>query len=172
MTRRRRGSFSEFTRLFFKALARASDRHAPLFAAGVAFFVFLSIFPALIAAVFSYGLIADAETIASHGERLAKLLPAEATPIVTMQLDALAENPPGALGWGVLTAMGVAIWSASRGAFYLLTAVQWIFGLEDVRSTFRQRLLAISMIAGTVVFAILSIGLIAVLPPILAFLEL
>src|SRR5690606_32676587 len=139
------GSLRTLFALLLETARRASALDAPLFAAGVAFFVFLSLFPALIAAVFAYGIVADPETIARHGQRLAQLLPAEASPIVSAQLDALAANPPSTLGWGVLSSMAVALWSASRGAFHLLAAVERIFGLEEVRSTLAQRLLAFAM---------------------------
>jgi membrane protein len=155
-----------------ETVRRASDRHAAIFAAGVAFYVFLSIFPALIAVMFSYGLIADAETVADHGERIARFLPADAASIVTRQLDALTANPPGTLGWGVITAMLVSLWSASRGAFNLLKAVQWIFELDDVRSAVRQRLLAVTMMAASILFVFLAIGLLAALPPLLSFFRL
>jgi membrane protein len=158
--------------LIVETIRRASDRHAALFAAGVAFYVFLSLFPASIAAMFSYGLIADADTMASHGERMAKFLPDDAASILTRQLDALSANPPGTLGWGVVTAVVVALWSASRGAFNLLKAVQWIFGLDDVRGAIRQRLLALSMMVGAIVFMIVSIALLAALPPLLSFFKL
>jgi membrane protein len=163
---------SELLTLSLATIRRASERHAGLFAAGVAYYVFLSLFPALIAMVFSYGLIADADTISGHAQRLARFLPDDAASIVTRQLDALAGNPPSTLGWGALVAMLVALWSASRGALSLLKAIQWIFGVEEGRNVLRQRLLAVSMMAGTIVFVMLSVGLIAALPPILSFFEL
>jgi membrane protein len=163
---------SELLSLSLETFRRASERQAGLFAAGVAYYMFLSLFPALIAVVFSYGLIADAETISGHAERLARFLPDDAASIVTRQLDSLASNPPSTLGWGALVAMLVTLWSASRGALNLIRAIQWIFGVETQRNVLRQRLLAVGVMAGTIGFAMLSIGLIAAVPPILAFFEL
>jgi len=110
----------ELLNVFAATLRRSSERHAALFSAGVAFYVFLSLFPALIAAVFGYGLVADAETMAHHAESLAKLLPEDASSILRRQLDDLAQDTPGKLGGGVIAALVVAFWSASRGAFNLL----------------------------------------------------
>ena len=172
MNARKRSWLAEHSRLLFEALRRAKEHQASLFAAGVAFFVFLSLFPGILGAVFAYGLIADAETIARHGEQLARLLPAEAAPIVTSQLDEIAADPPSKLGGGVIVAVVVALYSASRGAFHLLRAVQWMFGLDRVRNTVRQRLVAMSMLAGAFFFFVVSVGLLAVIPPILSFFEL
>lgn len=162
----------ELLNVFAATLRRSSERHAALFSAGVAFYVFLSLFPALIAAVFGYGLVADAETMAHHAESLAKLLPEDASSILRRQLDDLAQDTPGKLGGGVIAALVVAFWSASRGAFNLLKAIQWIFGLGEVRSALRQRLLAFAMMVGTVVFITIAVGLIAAIPPILELLQL
>jgi membrane protein len=45
------------------AWKQASAQQAPLLAAGVAFYAFLSLFPAMIAAVMTYGLVASPETV-------------------------------------------------------------------------------------------------------------
>ncbi len=107
-----------------------------------------------------------------HAESLAKLLPEDASSILRRQLDDLAQDTPGKLGGGVIAALVVAFWSASRGAFNLLKAIQWIFGLGEVRSALRQRLLAFAMMVGTVVFITIAVGLIAAVPPILELLQL
>ena len=49
----------------------------PIIAGGVAFFGFLSIFPALIALISLYGLVASPETVARQVEDLSAQLPDE-----------------------------------------------------------------------------------------------
>ena len=50
-------------RTIVTAWKQASAQQAPLLAAGVAFYTFLSLFPALIAGVLTYGLVASPETV-------------------------------------------------------------------------------------------------------------
>ena len=49
-----------------RAWAESKTDQVPLLAAGVAFFSFLSLFPAMIAAVMVYGLVADPQTVAAQ----------------------------------------------------------------------------------------------------------
>jgi membrane protein len=68
----------------------------PLLAAGVAFFGFLSLFPAVVVAVLAYGLVAD---------------PAQ----IRNQVKDLSAAPRQSLGIGVAIAVVAALWSASGG---------------------------------------------------------
>ena len=53
----------------------AKADHVPLIAAGVAFYAFLAIFPAIIAAVLLYGLLADPAQVASQVDQIGSALP-------------------------------------------------------------------------------------------------
>jgi membrane protein len=58
-----------------RAWAEAKADQVPLLAAGVAFFGFLSLFPAIVAAVLAWGLIADPAQIRSQAQDLATAMP-------------------------------------------------------------------------------------------------
>ena len=70
----------------------AKADQVPLLAAGVAFYAFLAIFPALIAVVTIYGLFADPATIANQLNSMAAALPDEARQIITDQVTALSSR--------------------------------------------------------------------------------
>ena len=59
----------------------------PIIAGGVAFFGFLSIFPALIALISLYGLVASPETVARQVEDLSAQLPESAADLIEAQLN-------------------------------------------------------------------------------------
>ena len=54
-----------------RAFKESSDDHVPTLAGGVAYFAFLAVFPALIAAITLYGLIADPAEVADQVRSLA-----------------------------------------------------------------------------------------------------
>ena len=58
--------------------AEAKADQVPLLAAGVAFYAFLALFPALVALVLIYGLVADPAQIASQIGQLTQALPEDA----------------------------------------------------------------------------------------------
>ena len=91
------------------AWKQASARQAPLLAAGVAFYAFLSLFPAMIAAIMTYGLVASPETVAEQSADVADALPADAASLVTGQMDALIKTSPDSLGIGLAIALVLAI---------------------------------------------------------------
>lgn len=143
---------------------QASAQQAPLLAAGVAFYAFLSLFPALIAGVLTYGLVASPETVQRQSAQITDALPADAASIVTGQLDALTSTDPGSLGLGLALAVLLAVYSASGGVGNLVTAINAMFGLKDTRGFVQKKLLALGLTAGAIVFLIVVIGLVAAAP--------
>lgn len=146
------------------AWKHASAHQAPLLAAGVAFYAFLSLFPALIAVVMTYGLVASPETVQRQSEEITKALPADAASLITGQLDALVSTSSGSLGVGLVIALSLAIYSASGGVGNLVAAINLMYGIRDQRSFFRKKLLALGLTAGAIVFVIVVLGLVAAAP--------
>jgi len=64
-------------------------------AAGVAFYALLAIFPAMIALITVYGLVADPDRIKEQLRPITKLLPDQAADLLTAQLTATAEIGAG-----------------------------------------------------------------------------
>lgn len=144
-----------------RAWAEAKADQVPLLAAGVAFFGFLSLFPAVVAAVLTYGLVADPAQIRNQVKDLAAAMPAAGRDLLLQQLDALTSAPRQGLGIGVAIAVVAALWSASGGVGYLLTAVDLAYDEEETRGFVRRKLLALGMTLGAIVFVLLAIGLFA-----------
>lgn len=154
------------------AWGHLSERNGPLLAAGVAFYAFLAIFPAMIAAVLSYGLIASPETVSRQSESITDALPADAASIITGQMDALTQTSSGSLGVGLLFSVALAIYSASGGIGNLLKALTVMFEGTNDRNFVAAKLQAVKLTAGAVVFAIIAIGLVAAAPALFNLLDL
>jgi hypothetical protein len=88
-----------------RAWAEAKADQVPLLAAGVAFFGFLSVFPAIVAAVLTYGLVADPGQIRGQVQELTAAMPASGRELLLEQLDALTSAPRQGLGIGVALAV-------------------------------------------------------------------
>ncbi|MEM1365896.1 MAG: YhjD/YihY/BrkB family envelope integrity protein, partial [Pseudomonadota bacterium] len=93
---------------------RVMDTDVSLRCSGVAFYGFLSIFPAIAAGVALYALVADPATLREHLSVLSGFLPAEAVAIIDEQVSALSAETK-ALGVGLAVSILLAIWSGSRG---------------------------------------------------------
>src|SRR5215207_1615644 len=144
-----------------RAWSEAKSDQVPLLAAGVAFFGFLSLFPAIVAAVLTYGLVADPAQIRSQVEDLTEAMPASGRDLVLQQIDALTSAPRQSLGIGLAIAVAAALWSASGGVGYLLTAVNMAYDEDETRGFVKRKALALGMTLGAIVFVLLALALFA-----------
>jgi membrane protein len=144
----------------------AKADQVPLLAAGVAFYAFLSIFPALIAIVSIYGLFADPATITNQLNSMTAALPEQAKQVITDQVTSLASRR-STLGIGLVISVAIALWSASAGINNLLTAINVAYDEEEKRSFVKKRLMSLGLTLGAIVFMVIMLGIVAVLPPLL-----
>ncbi|WP_409331270.1 YihY/virulence factor BrkB family protein [Trujillonella humicola] len=147
-----------------RAWAENNADNMPIIAGGVAFFAFLSIFPALIATISLYGLVASPETVARQVEDLSAQLPESAAEIIGEQLTAITTNAGGALTLSLVISIGAALWTASGGVSNLVKAVNIAYDEVETRNFVKLRGLSLGLTFGAVVFVLLTFGLIAVMP--------
>ena len=155
-----------------RALKESSADNVSILAGGVAYFAFLAVFPAIIAALNLYGLVADPATVAAQVRDLASALPQEAQPIVADQLQSVASTSRGALGLGFVISLLAALWSASSGIMNLIKAVNLAYDEEESRGFLRLRGIALLLTLGGIVFVLLTLALIAGVPVVLQALPL
>lgn len=133
-------------------------------AAGVAFYMMLALFPALVAAVAIYGLVADPAQVQRMVGQLEGVLPSSAMGLIESQLRGLVTTAPTALGWGAALSILVALWSASKGAKSLIAGVNLVYDEEEHRGFIRLQGLALLFTLGFIVAGLLAIALITVVP--------
>jgi membrane protein len=150
-----------------RAFAESKADHVPMLAGGVAFFAFLAVFPALIAALTLYGLVADPEQVARQVEGLAGALPRDAQPLITEQLGAVVASSEGTLGLGLVVSLLAALWSASSGTGNLIQAINLAYDEEETRGFLKLRGTALLLTLGAIVFVLVTLALVAVVPPLL-----
>ena len=139
----------------------------PLLAAGIAFYAFLSLFPALAAFEFFYALVADPRTVASDVTALTSVLPGAARDVIADQLLYLAERPRPSLGLGIVVAVLVEFWSTSSMIGNMMSAVNTAYRAPERRTIVRRRLLAFAMTLGTIAFLVAVCALVIVGPRLL-----
>jgi membrane protein len=155
-----------------RAFKESSDDNVSILAGGVAFFAFLAIFPAIIAAITLYGLIADPADVARQIESLSGMLPKETQPLIADQLNSVVQSSGGALGFSLIISLLAAIWSASSGTGNLLKAINIAYDEDESRGFLKVRGLALALTLGAIVFMLLTLALVAVVPVVLNVLPL
>jgi membrane protein len=150
-----------------RAWAENSADNMPIIGAGVAFFAFLALFPALIATISLYGLVASPETVSRQIESLSSQLPTEAQTLLSTQLNNIVDSSSGALTVSLIISIAAALWSAAGGTGNLITAVNLAYDEVETRSFVKRKLLALGLTFGAIVFVLITIALIAVVPAVL-----
>ncbi|MGY1748024.1 YihY/virulence factor BrkB family protein [Modestobacter sp. SYSU DS0511] len=150
-----------------RAWAENNADNMPIIAGGVAFFAFLSIFPALIATISIYGLVASPEQVAEQIEALSDQLPESAQEILTEQLTDITSNAGGALTFGLIASVLGALWTASGGVSNMVKAVNIAYDEVETRNFLKLRALSLVLTLGAIVFVLSTFALIAVVPVVL-----
>lgn len=152
-------------------LSLANDR-VMLVAAGVTFYILLATFPAMGALVSVYGFVADPSTIADRISFLAQVMPPDGLNIFLDQLKALATEKRGALSFGLIFGLLVALWSANNGIKAMFEAMNIAYGETEKRSFFRLNLVSLTFTFGAIIAAIILLIALGVVPALIAFLHL
>lgn len=146
------------------------SQHIGLIAAGVAFYGFLSIFPAITALVAVAGLLTDPAILIEHGADIATTFPNEARNIIFFQLEKVIESDVETLSVTVIAGLLIAFILASKSVASLVQGLNAAYGMRDTRGFValqaRTLLLTICLIIGVLA----TLVLVAALPAILAFL--
>src|SRR4051812_38497780 len=94
-----------------RAWAENKADNMPIIAGGVAFFGFLAVFPALIAMISIYGLVASPQQVIEQIESFSAQLPDSARDLLSTQLTSITSNSGGALTVGLVVSILAALWS-------------------------------------------------------------
>jgi membrane protein len=146
--------------------------HASIFAGGVAFYGFLSMFPALAALVSTYGLLADPNHVRSQIDALAGGLPDQVRGALYNQISRLTARSTGTLSIEVAAGIVAALWAATKGMRALITGLSLAFGQEETRGFIRLNVTAFLFTVGAVFGGAIAVAGLIVLPLLLSFLRL
>jgi len=141
-----------------------------IISAGVAFYGFLAIFPALAALVSIYGLITDPASLQRHISSVQSVLPAEAAKLVNDQLLRIIQSRQASLGWSVAIGILIALWSAAKGMSSIFAAMNVAYDEPETRGFIKISLLALALTFASIVFLIVFLFIIVGVPLVLHFL--
>jgi membrane protein len=155
-----------------RAFKESSADNVGILAGGIAYAAFLALFPALIAGISLFGLVADPATIAQQAEGVLAALPETAQPLLRDQIVALTQTPSGALSFSLVVSILLALWSASAGTSSLMTGINIAYDEQESRNFFKLRGTALLLTLGAIIFVLITLALVAVVPAALNALQL
>jgi membrane protein len=151
-------------RIFPRVWRAIGQDNISIMAAGTAYYLLLSLVPAMTALVLTYGLVADPIAIEQHLGALAGVMPAEALKLLSDEIHTLVSAPRAGLGIGLVVSVVIALWSAMSSTVALMTALTVAYGGREDRGVFHFYGLAAALTIGVLLFVLAALLLIAGVP--------
>ncbi|MGW8280006.1 YihY/virulence factor BrkB family protein [Sphingomonas aurantiaca] len=149
-------SWRDWWKVLKRTWAEAGDDNIGLIAAGTAFYGFAAIVPLLASVVLIYGLVADTATVVANIRALFNVLPDDAARVIADQLATVVGTSEGKKGFGLVVALGIALYGGTKGASSIVTALNIAYEERETRGFIRLNLLALAITAGAVVLALVA----------------
>ena len=146
---------------------RLTRHNSAIFAAAVAFFAFLALIPALTGIIGVYGLVADPDDVTSQLTDALEGAPESTRAFLVDQMSSIAGSSSGSLGVSVAISIVLALFSASGAVANLIKSLNVAYELEETRTPWALRGLALVLMLGGVVLLSVVTFLMAALPPLL-----
>jgi len=156
-------SLHELKAIVMDTFANVGKHDTSLLAAGVAFYAMFALFPALAAATWIFGLVANPATIHDQLNSLRGVLPQEAWQIIDTQLNTLTSKSTSFSLAGIIGLL-IAIYSARAAASSMMGALNVVYSTEDERGFIKTNAIAILFTVLAIVILLLAVGVLVVLP--------
>jgi membrane protein len=154
--------------IFWRTYAEMQSDRLLSIAGGVAFFILLSIFPAVTALVSAYGRFFDAATITNNVSLLHDVVPDNVLEMVHEQANRIAANSGRALNVGIVAGILVSLWSTLSGVKAMIDALNVIYEQKEGRGFIKLNLVALVFTLSGFAVLLFAIAAVVVMPLILS----
>ncbi|MES3152526.1 YihY/virulence factor BrkB family protein [Sphingomonas faeni] len=149
-------SARDWWKVLKRTWAEAGNDNVGLIAAGTAFYGFAAIVPLLASVVLIYGLVADTATVVANIRALFNVLPEDAARVIGDQLATVVGTSEGKKGFGLVIALGIALYGGTKGASSIVTALNIAYEEKETRGFIALNLLAFAITGGAVMLALVA----------------
>lgn len=153
----------------YAVMMRSAYDNMSLVAAGVAFYLLLAVFPALITFISIYGLFLSPDTAAEQAAAATAILPDEAARLIKEAIARLAARSSTDLNTTALLSLLIATWSARNGVAALMTGVNIANDTSETRSYAHLQILSIALTIAALVGVAITMTTITAAPVLLHF---
>ncbi|MEO6601960.1 MAG: YihY/virulence factor BrkB family protein [Polyangiaceae bacterium] len=151
-----------------KRVSEEADKDdADIVAAGLAFYGLLGLFPALIAMVSLYGLVADPVGIQNTIYSVARSLPGTARDVVIGELSKFVQRDARSLSFGMVLGLIAVLWSSSSAMSVLVRSVNVAYDIPERHGFLKRRGVAVLFTLSAMLGLFVLIPVVALLPKIL-----
>src|SRR5947207_7966132 len=131
------GAGNRWRDIVYRTGKQIKEDNVPLLSAGVAFYAMLALFPALIALVSIYGLVAGPAEVAEQFHSFTRAMPSEAAQLITNQVTSITTKSQSGLSTAAVIGILGALWAASSGMRWLMSALSLAYEQKETRKFIR-----------------------------------
>lgn len=155
---------SGWKKILMNVKDQIAEDNVSIISAGVAFYSFLAIFPAIAALVSIYGLATDSQQIQDQLTQLSQVMPEQAYSIIKTQLQELSKTPGSTLGWSLAIGVLFSLWSANKGIKSLFMGIEIAYYSDESRGFLKENALTLLFTFFAILLLIISLALIVAFP--------
>ncbi len=156
----------------WRVKAQIAADNLGLISAGVAFYGFLALFPAISVFAIIFGMVVGPSQVTEFMEGVRGVLPAEVFDLIADQLRSVAAEDAGSLSFGLVISVGLSFWSTTKGTKAMLSALNIAYEEREQRGIVSQQLTAVAFALAGLAFLVVSLLLIAAIPAVVAIVAL
>ena len=142
-----------------RTVAEIKADDAPSLAAGVAFRMFLSLFPSLFAAVAVFSLVTSQAEIVDLIGRLSGVMPSGAIAVIQGPLRDLGNTEEGKAGFAAVIGVLAGLFAATSAAVALMKALSRAYNVPETRKLVAARVTALVLVAALIVGLVALVAL-------------
>ncbi len=140
-----------------RAAKQVKADNVQILAAAVAFYLFLSLIPALAASISLYGLVSDPAEVTEQIEDFTSGLPEAAGNLIVEQARETAAAETSTLSISLALSVALALFSASKGTQALVKALNIAYNEDETRGFLKLRLLSLVLTLGIIVLVVVGV---------------
>ncbi|NHE57177.1 YihY/virulence factor BrkB family protein [Cyclobacterium plantarum] len=158
--------FSEWKTILINVKDQIGENNVVIVSAGVGFFGFLAIFPAIMALISIYGFVMDPQQIEEQVSKISSMMPEQTHEILQYRVDQFIKPTGDSLGWGTIFGILLGIWIANIGTKSLFRGINIAYETKSNRGIIKHNALTLLFTFGAIILIILSAALIVAFPSI------
>ncbi len=143
---------------------RIDEDNVMIVSAGVAFYFFLALFPAIAAIVSIYGLVVEPAEVEQQLNQAADVLPAQAHELISGILIQTAGKSSQALSLSLIISILFSLWSANKATTATFIGVNIAYHEKDDRNFFKKLGITLLFTLGAIITGIIAVAFVIAFP--------
>lgn len=150
--------------IIWRVMRAARRDRITMYAASIAFYALLALFPTIAAVISLWGLLFDPVEAGRQLYEIGRFMPPDAANLIDQQAQDVVENAQPGNVMAALAGLVTAMYIASKGVSTLVVGLNVVYGEQEKRPPLWRVAMLISLTLGLIGMTLISLGFIAVVP--------